>query len=292
MQPGLDVLLRSDADVGEGPVWDEESQTLVWVDITRGLLHTTTLTDGHDEVLEMGTMLGAVALADDGRLVAAVADGLGTISRTEGLRVEHPILADPRFRMNDAACDRHGRFFAGSLTMDFEPRRGRLHMWRAGSDPIVVLEGLTQPNGLAWSPDDSTFYLVDTVNRVVFAFDYHLDDGQLSEQRVAVHIPEGQGEPDGLCVDADGCLWLAMWGAGHIRRYDPHGREIGLLRLPVSQPTCPSFLSGNTLVVTSARAGLDEAALVDQPLAGSVFAADVGVPGIPTGRFSRTGQRG
>lgn len=287
MQTQPDVLLRCNADVGEGPVWDEERHELWWVDITQGLLHTTSLSDGQDDVLAVGTMLGAVALAEDGRLVAAVANGLGTIERT-GLTVDHPILADPRLRMNDAACDRRGRFFAGSLTMNFEPHRGRLHMWQPGSDPITVLEGLTQPNGLAWSPDDSTFYLVDTVQRVVFAFDYHLDDGRLDKQRVAVDLPGGQGEPDGLCVDVEGCLWLAMWGGGEVRRYDPHGREVGRVRLPVSQPTCPAYLSGHTMVVTSARAGLDEKALADQPLAGSVFALDVGVAGVPVGRFGKT----
>ncbi|WP_194904915.1 SMP-30/gluconolactonase/LRE family protein [Catenulispora rubra] len=160
------------------------------------------------------------------------------------------------------------------------PPRGALHCWGPRHGVRTVVEGLTLPNGLGWSPDDSVFYLADSMRRVVLAADFDVRTGALGTLRELIRI--GGGLPDGLCVDEDGCLWLAVWGAAEVRRYDPRGRHLATVRFPVSQPSSCAFGADGVLYVTSALEGTDAAR---EPLAGSVFAVEAGVRGVPAGIF-------
>jgi len=303
--PAPEVFVRGRAVVGEGPVVDDRTAELVWVDIPSGILTRTALTGGGPAttVARVGTSLGAVAVRrrggyaaavgtgfglidGDGPAVAAVAaDGKGSADAGGVLSVVHPVLPEPERRMNDAKCDAAGRFWAGSTTFGFPEGGGALHCWDPAGDAVrTVVSGLALPNGLGWSPDGRTFYLADSIQRVVFAADFDPADGHLGPLRELLRLDASDGMPDGLCVDQDGCLWLAVWGAGQVRRYDPHGVCVAVLPMPVSQPSSCAFGPDGTLYVTSACDGTAED---EQPLAGSVFVLPATRwRGVPVGTFA------
>lgn len=284
----VDVAVRAAASVGEGPLWDPAAERLYWVDIEPGTVHRSDLDTGADSATEYGENVSALALVgppnSDGGLVAAMRQGYARLGAADGLADVQAVLPDG-YRMNDAKCDPRGRFLAGGLRTDFGRGRGSLWSWQADSSPVLLRDGLSQPNGMAWSPTGDMFYLIDTVERTLSASSYDLATGHLGEPDVLVRFAAADGHADGMCADADGCLWIAMWGGGQVRRYSPDGRLLRRIPMPVSQPSCPAFAGGTRLAVTSARAGLTDADLADQPLAGSVLVTDAGVEGVPVGRF-------
>jgi sugar lactone lactonase YvrE len=280
--PIPDILVRDRATVGEGPVVDGRTGELAWVDIPAGELRRVPLdASGTPRTVRVGMNLGAVAVRDRGGYVAAVRDGLGIID-ADRLTLIKPILPQPDRRMNDAKCDTAGRFWAGSTTMDFRPGRGALHCWDPDTGVRDVLDGLTLPNGLGWSPDDTMFYLADSMARVVLAARYETSTGTIGEVRRHVTLDGRDGLPDGLCVDDEGYLWLAVWGAGQVRRFDPRGRLVAVVPLPVSQPSSCAFGPDGVLYITSAAEGTSSAR---EPLAGSVFALPTKYRGVGVGSF-------
>jgi sugar lactone lactonase YvrE len=275
------VAVRARARVGEGPVWDAAPGVLHWVDILAGQLHTSDLATGATRTRAVPTLLGAAAPRARGGFVAAVAEGFAEVGE-DGMRVRQPVLAEG-IRMNDAKCDPAGRFWAGSTALDFAPGRGALHVLEPDWSTRVVLDGLTQPNGLGWSPDGATFYLVDTAERELSAF----NAGSLAGRRLVRRF--GADEvPDGLCVDAAGCLWVALWGGSRVMRLSPEGEVLTTLPVPATQPTSCAFAGPglDVLCVTSAREGLDRAD-DDSALDGAVFAfSNVGAAGVPIAKFA------
>lgn len=275
---GIDVLARYTAAVGEGPVVDRAR--LLWVDIPAGQILATSLGDARTVVVtELDQMVGAVAPRVAGGLAVAVESGLGIATDGGDLIMRAPVLPEPHRRMNDAKCDSAGRLWAGSTTMTFVPGGGALHRWD-GHVVVDVASGLTLPNGLGWSPDDTTFYLADSMARVLLSAPYDSDTGKLGELRPLIGFTEADGLPDGLCVDTDGCIWIAHWGAAQVRRYDSSGRLVAIVEMPVSQPSSCAFGPDGTLYVTSAANGVD-----GEPLAGSVFALATTHRGVPVAPF-------
>ena len=282
----MELFSRETAQVGEGPVWLTAVGALSWVDITEGVWHRTAPDAGLDYSVRLDTMLGALTPASDGGWLAAVAEGFLSVTSDGSAVRALDVIRNPLHRMNDAKCDSRGRYWAGSTALDFSPGEGALHRLDADWVSTTVLTGLTLPNGLGWSPDDRTFYLVDSVTRSLFAFDFDADSGDISRRRELAFWRESDGIPDGLAVAADGSLWIAFWGAGEIRRFSPAGQQLGSLRVPTRQPASCAFADGTRLIVTTARRGMDEDALREEPLAGSVFVADVGVSGVPVSAFA------
>jgi sugar lactone lactonase YvrE len=186
--------------------------------------------------------------------------------------------------MNDGACDPQGRFWAGTMAYDEAPGAGVLYRLELDGGCTTVLTGLTISNGIGWSPDSATMYLADSGTGLVEAFGFDGATGHLSQRRTLVRIQQAGVAPDGLTVDQDGGIWVALWGGGAVERYGADGSLLATLRLPVDQPTSCAFGGAElaTLFVTSARAGLDEAALDRQPHAGHLFRFDrLGVTGMP-----------
>lgn len=187
--------------------------------------------------------------------------------------------------MNDAKCDPAGRFWAGSTAIDFTPGRGALHVLEADGAHRVAVDGLILPNGLDWSPAGDVFYLADTYRHEISAWDYDVTDGALTNRRPFASFNARDGMPDGLTIDVDGCIWVAMWGGHRVIRLDPAGKAIQTIDLPVAQPSSCMFGGPDldTLFVTSAAEGLQ---LGDGALDGSVFAiAGLRTQGLPVSRF-------
>ncbi len=279
------VAFSAQAETGEGPVWDVSSNALHWVDIPAGEIHTSEPGSGQTLTLSLDTMVGAVALTETGGLVVACAEGFGLLHKGEfDLRLPFLTAAE---RMNDGKCDPAGRFWAGSTHRDFTAGGGALHMLGADWQPHVALTGLTLPNGLGWTADGSTFYLVDSLQQVIFAFDFDVASGALSGQRILRSFADTEDLPDGLCLDAEDFLWVAMWGGSRVLRISAAGDIVARIDLPVTQPSSCAFGGSglDTLYVTSARGGLASDLAADAP-DGSVFSVtDTGVTGLPPARF-------
>ena len=280
----IERTVHASARVGEGPVWDSATSELIWVDILGGQVHRSTL-DGKTSTVDVATTVGAVAPLVDGGLVAATGQGFAVITEAGDLEPRLNLLPH-NHRMNDAKCDSRGRLWAGSTHLDFRAGQGALHVLMPDWTSVVILDGLTLPNGLGWSPDDRTFYLVDSVERTLVAFDFDPDDPAITRMRQLRRFDEEEGLPDGLCIDTDGRLWLAMWGGAKLLVLEPDGTVRSQIPMPVRQPSSCAFGGEalDLLFVTSARDGLD---LDDDADDGSVFCiSSTGASGVKLAPFA------
>ncbi|BBH17465.1 calcium-binding protein [Nocardioides baekrokdamisoli] len=281
----ITTVVRSHARVGEGPVWREGQ--LHWVDILGGQVHVSDLEAGATSTSTVPTWVGAAVPMAGGGHVAATREGFATI--VDGVLDTVSGFLPEGIRMNDAKCDPTGRFWAGSCAEDFAPGAGALHCLEADWTHRTVLDGLTQPNGIGWSPDASTMYLIDTQDLALYAYAFTAADGSVGGRRVVARFDvERDGYPDGLAVDADGAVWIAMWGGGAVIRVSPTGEVLRRVAMPVLQTSSCAFVGPDLseLCVTSASEGLE---IGEDSLDGSVFVvAGLGVRGTPVATFAGT----
>ncbi|MEX5718644.1 SMP-30/gluconolactonase/LRE family protein [Geodermatophilus maliterrae] len=277
----------SPADHGEGPVWDADRAELLWVDIAAGLLRRAAV-DADGQLTETGSVragdtVGVVAPAAAGGWLAAAGGGFthvaadGTARVLVDLAAEGGGEADGGTRMNDGACDRRGRFFAGTMAFDERPGAGTLYRLDTDGTVTTVLDGLTVSNGLGWSPDERTVYLADSGPGLVHAFTYDPAGGAFTECRVLLETGGPDGVADGLAVDDEGCLWTAMWGGGQVRRWSPDGELLAVVEVPVAHTSSCTFAGPgrDLLVISTAHGGGDERE------AGRLFTVRPGVTGPP-----------
>lgn len=286
----VEIVLDAGATVGEGPVWDESSDELVWVDIPRHLLHWLRPTDGRLESFDAGQPVGAVALRSSGGLVLALRDGFGLLDRPSGeLRLACAVEMDlSANRMNDGGCDPVGRFWAGTMALDGSPGAGALYCLDRDLCATQVLADLSISNGIAWTGDDRTMYFIDSATNGIDAFDYTPTSGSIGNRRRLIDVSPGDGLPDGMTLDAEGFLWVAIWDGGAVRRYAPDGTLDLVVELPAAQITSCAFGGAglDELYITSASDGLSDQQRREQPHAGAVFRVRPGVSGLPTRRFA------
>ncbi|MGW2324811.1 SMP-30/gluconolactonase/LRE family protein [Streptomyces sp. NPDC001700] len=262
-----DVAVRATAELGEGPTWDAVAARLIWVDILSARVHTYDPATGRHTTLATEQHVGAAKPRAGGGLVVNLRDGVGLYDAVGGF---HWLVRDPvpGRRGNDAAVAPDGSLWAG--TMRYDERAGGGTLSRIGSDGAVaeILPDVAVSNGTGWSPDGRLMYYVDSPTRRIDVFD--VTGEAVTGRRPLAHIEDGAGFPDGLCVDADGCVWVALWDGAAIRRYTPDGTLDRVIPLPFPRPTACAFGGAglSDLYVSSARVGLGAAA---PPLAGSVL---------------------
>jgi len=277
-----ELLYPARAELAEGPVW--HGGALWWVDIITGTLNHLDVERGRNESRALGEMLGAAAPCSDGRWVLALEAGFALLDWGSGQlqRLTIPGPSRPRNRFNDGKCDPAGRFWAGTLHRDGEADQGALYVLdhdlrvRHAHAPVSI------SNGLAWSADGGTFYYIDSLSRKVAAFDFDTTRGELSGRRDLFHLPEDAGLPDGMSIDNEGNLWIALWGGGSVICLDPgQKRVIEKIELPVTKVTscCFGGPSGDILFITSAWQGSSPAEREAEPLAGGIFQCRPGVSG-------------
>lgn len=270
---------------GEGPVWSPSWGGLRFVDIPAGDVVALDESAGAITRHHVGAVAAAIRPRARGGMVVALEREFALVEPDDQtVRRLGEIWSDPSVRMNDGACDPDGRFYCGSMAYDAAPGRGRLYRLDPSGAVSLVLEGVTISNGLAWSPDGSIAYYVDTPTQRIDVFTYDTQAG-LTDRRPFVHIPPEAGAPDGLTVDAEGHVWVALWGGGTVHRYAPDGRLAGKIELPVSKVTACTFGGPklDRLFITTMREGTDPAR---EPEAGALFRADVGVAGLPVAMFN------
>lgn len=283
------VAVDAGAELGEGPSWDARDGTLHWVDIKAGRLHAYEPAGGGRRTVEVGQPVGAAAPRAAGGHVLAVADGFAVIEADGTVATLAKVEDDnPANRMNDGKCDRHGRFWAGTMAWDESPGAGALYRLDSDGSVTKMLDGVTISNGLAWSLDDATMYYIDTPTHGVDAFDYDPTTGAIDSRRRVIDVPEEAGSPDGMTLDAEGFLWVALYHGAAVRRYAPDGTLDRAVELPATNVTCCAFGGPalTDLYITSARQQLSPAQLAEQPLAGALFVHRPGVAGLPTDSFA------
>ncbi|MGW6390453.1 SMP-30/gluconolactonase/LRE family protein [Streptomyces sp. NPDC055103] len=282
----------------EGPLWDDRRHEVLWVDILDGLVHRAGLTDGEEgpdlapvSTLRLDQPVGAVALCASGALLAAV--GTSFLRLDEGRPVAEAValaalaLPDdglPR-RLNDAAVDPAGRLLAGTMAYDESPGAGALY--RLDGDGLrTLLDSVTISNGLGWSPDGSRLYYADSPTGRVDVFAYDPESGALTDRRPFAVLD--RGVPDGLTVDSEGRVWVAVWGGGEVLAFAADGTLHARVQVPASHVTSCAFAGPalDVLIITTATEGLDEEQARAEPDAGRLFVCRPGATGRPTPRYA------
>ncbi len=273
---------------GEGPSWDPVGRRMLVVDMLAGAVVDLSSLE-HPARYDVGSPVAAVIRRrTGGGFIVATEHGFALFDEGFGLeRRLGEVLDDPAIRLNEGGCDPSGRFFCGSMAYDETPGAGAVYRLEPDGSTAVVLDGVTISNGLQWSADGTLAYYVDTPTRRVDVFDYDGSNGSFHGRRPLVTLDaDVPGNPDGMTIDAEGGLWVALWGAGEIRRFDPDGILTEVVEVPGVTHTSAAAFGGealDTLYVTSSRQHLPEDA---EPQAGAVFAVRPGVRGTPLPSFA------
>lgn len=284
-------VVNAKAALGETPVWSAADNRLYWIDCIAGAIHSYDPTAAEDRVVpvEIEGYLGSISLRAEGGLLIlagkalwALDAGSATPRRLAGVEENMPDNL-----VNDGKCDPAGRFWFGTMHAAESEATGALYRFD-GAAVVKVDQGFICANGMGWSPDGKTFYLVDMMPGRVLAYDYDPGSGTARNRRTLFSIPGAEGMPDGLCVDREGGIWVAHWDGWRISRWSPEGHRLQTLEVPVQRPTCPVFGGPGlgTLYLTSSAAELPAESLARGPHSGALFALDAGVQGVPIAEFA------
>jgi sugar lactone lactonase YvrE len=300
------VAIDSQDNLGEGPFWQASLQRLIWSDISAGVVHEAKFEGAagwqENRRWELRRHIGAALPRNNGGLVVVggteifFLDDDGKITPFARLNADQNQVA-----FNDAKCDSRGRLWAGTSATDLKSRRGSLYRIDLDGKITMVLDRVTLSNGLDWSPDEATFYYIDSSTRTVDAFDFDVIRGSIGNRRAIVEIPAGGGLFDGMAVDREGCIWVAVAGVGEIRRYAPDGLLLGCVTVPAPFGTSCAFggRDGRELFITSVKMEYSDEVLMAlekfglnfgnakkrTPTSGSLFVCKPGVTGRPATPF-------
>ncbi len=280
-----ELIFDGRAELAEGPVWHGDA--LWWVEITAGRLNRLEPDTGLVHTRAFGAPLGAaVPTAEPDQWLLALQGKIDLLDWSTGnRRTVNAIEADrPDNRPNDGKCDRSGRFWIGTMGTAAAPEAGSLYRLDPDGSLERTLEGVTISNGLAWNGANDRFFYIDTPTRRIDLFDFDAATGAIANRRHLREFDPEDGNPDGMAIDSDDNLWVAMWGGGAVLKIDGRtGETLGRVAMPVSKPTSCCFGGPHldVLYITSAKIGLDPERAASQPGAGSVFACTPGVAGTP-----------
>lgn len=289
MISSLELAFRTRSCVGEGPLWDEKSQCLLWVDVLEGKVFTYDPNSQLNVELEIGKHVGAIALTNSDKIIVAARDEIVSIDlNTSSITPILKVIIDEKFRFNDGRVDARGRFVVGS--MGYEPKLGTasLYSYTYPQEIETILDNVGLSNGLSWSEDSRFLYYIDTLTSQIAKHSYDLDTGKVSDRKPLITFEKSEGSPDGMTIDREGNLWVAFWGGGCIRRISPEGKIIGVFKLPVSRVTSVAFGGENLsqLYITTASYLLNDDELLREPLAGSLFLMETDTQGFPEHRIN------
>ena len=279
----VELALDANDFLGEGPVWDAESQSLYWVDIKRPAIRRWSPSTGAENAWALPSDVGSFALRESGGMIVALRTGIALLDVESGevTPVHDPEAEIATNRFNDGKCDPQGRFWAGTMDDAGVEYSGALYRIDSDLSCHRILTQVCCSNGLGWSPDGLTLYFSDTWTYRVDQFDFDPETGTISNRRPFAKVPPGEGAPDGLVVDAEGGVWSARWEGSRVVHYTPDGSVDRSIAMPVASPT--SFTFGGSdlkdLYVTSAQFGQTPAQLAERRMSGGLFRVEVEVGG-------------
>ncbi len=283
----LDNVLAARARLGEGPTWDPTDKLLYWVDIYNHRVNQFNPATGQNLFFDVEDVVGCLAVAGANRLIMGQRDRLAFLN-TQTREVTPIIEVEagmPENRFNDGKCDPQGRFWFGSMCPD--KTQGSLYRYDPDGSLHMMETGLTISNGLGWSPDEKTFYLTDSAQQKIYAYEFDAATGNISDRRIFVDLTGESFYPDGLTIDSEGYIWSAMWDGWCVIRFHPKGEEILRIQLPVQRPTSCTFGGEDlqTLYITTASVGLSEQEIQKSFYSGDLFALQTDIAGLPTYDF-------
>lgn len=292
MAPVPELVADCRCSVGEGPVWDAREGALLWVDIVTGEVFRLAPASGELTRISLGQEVSAVLPRASGGYVVTLTDGvaaLASIAQDAPLELLAPVEPEqPGNRLNDAKCDPAGRLWGGTMAHERTPGAGALYRLDGDLTLTRVLDGVTVSNGLGWSPDGTRMYFVDSQPRTLDVLDFDVGTGEATGRRRLIDVPAALGSPDGLAVDAEGAIWLAVWGSGAVYRHAPDGELLEVVAMPHRDVASCCFGGPDLsdLYITTASHELSDAERAQDPRAGGVYRLTPGVRGLPPTPFA------
>lgn len=283
----VQCALETRSILGEGPMWHATERRLYWLDLRRPAIYRFDPASGRNEQItaDLGAYVGGLVFRADGSLVVDKEDGLHAVDAASGrlLAIVDPEPDMPGNWFNDAKVDRMGRLWAGTGDRGETAPTGSLYVFDADHSWQVVDRNIICSNGPAFSPDGRVAYFTDSYAQEVVRYAIDPSTGAVGPRQPFVRIADADVYPDGMTVDAEGGLWVALWDDWRIMRYSPDGDADREIRLPVPRPTSMAFggVDYRQLFITTASIGLSDAQLADAPLSGSLFVCEPGVHGLP-----------
>jgi len=284
------LVYDAKATLGEGPFWDHESGQLFWVDIEAGVLHCHYDKTKENSKWYMEEMIGAVLPSGKETLILALESGIAAFNyKTKELR-RLPVLenSDPDLRFNDGKCDPNGNLWIGTMHKNLKPGYGNLFKVDHELRETLQIKNTSISNGMAWSPDKTKFYYIDTAVYEVWQYDFDVVKAEISNKKPVFKIPGAYGGADGMTIDQEGMLWIAHWGGGCVRRWNPDTAEV-LEKIEVEAPHVTSCCFGGkdlkTLYITTARSGMSEDSLGLYPYSGGLFCYKTEIGGFKVNSF-------
>ncbi len=273
----FEVLVPAGARLGESPLWDQTTGDVVWVDILAELVFRTSLSAADLRRSSIGEPVGSLAVTGDGGLMGATPTGLRRLDREDAPHVARFPECRANLRANDGKAAPGGRFVVGTMSVG-EPEPGAGSLWAFGDgQPSVLVAGTTISNGLAWSSDGRVMFFIDTPTQQVAAFDHDIESGTVGSPRPHIVVDPVVGAPDGMCIDEEGGLWIALWGGSAVHRY-LDGVLDTVVEVPTPLVTCPAFVGDDLSLLVVTTASLDDG---DAEGAGHLYIVEPGVRGSP-----------
>ena len=283
-----EIIVDQRCVTGECPLWHPDEQRLYWVDIPSAKLFRYDPKDGTHETFDVGEPVGGFTIQQDGALLLFMAHGAVRLWRNGFIGTVIEELPEERNnRFNDVIADPEGRVFCG--VMSTEERAGRLYRLDHDGTIMPLLDGIGTSNGMGFTPDRKAMYYTDTRRHEIYLFDYDRASGDISNRRVFVKVPDGEGKPDGLTVDADGCVWSARWDGHCLVRYSAGGELLTRIEFPVRRVSCATFGGPDYMDMFVTTAGGNDTSENGEH-AGALFHLDPGVRGVREFRSRITGD--
>jgi len=283
-----EILYRSNCVLGEAVVWHKDKKVCLWVDVESKIIFEYHWEKKKVEQYKFDDRISLVVPAQGNNLILALQGGLVKFNTTSGLlsSLPSPIDVDwSNYRFNDGGCDENGRLWVSTMELQHKEGAGSVYCVENSGRVTKKIFNISIPNGFIWSPDHKNLYYTDSVRREIYSYSFNAATGQIGFEGIVIRVPENLGLPDGMAMDAEGKLWVALWDGYGVGRFDPaNGRMIDFIDVPAPQVTCCSFAGDNLdhLVITTATSGMTPEALRNFPESGNVFVVKMNVRGIGT----------
>ncbi|MDX8341336.1 SMP-30/gluconolactonase/LRE family protein [Draconibacterium sp. IB214405] len=286
-----ELVLDSQSTLGEGSLWNYKTGELMWVDIKKEILNIYNPATGYNKEMFTGQMIGTVVPTESGNALVALQQGIYYFDIQSGAKkqLSAPEANLPDNRFNDGKCDPSGRFWAGTISLSGEMEVAALYRFDPDTSIHKMVDKVSISNGIVWSKDKTKMYYIDTPTQKVMAYDYDDVTGEISNPVVAVNVPAELGSPDGMTIDENDHLWVALWGGSAVGCWDPVSDElIDKIEVPAKNITSCAFGDEDlsTLYITSAREATSNEELAKWPNAGGVFKFRPGVKGVQAFYFN------
>lgn len=281
----VELVIDSKSELGEGAIWNYRTGELLWINIKGKILNFYNPRTDNNKEMFTGQLIGTVVPAESGKVLVALQNEIYRFDPKSGSK---KLLVDPEKhlsnnRFNDGKCDPIGRFWAGTMSTAGENNAGALYCFEGDSTISKKIENVSISNGIVWSLDKTKMYYIDTPTQKVMVYDYDDVSGEISNPKVAIEVSSEMGYPDGMTIDAEGNLWIALWGGAAVACWNPeNGKLVKTIQVPAKNVTSCAFGDDDlgTLYITTAREGTSKEELEKYPNAGGVFKCRIGVQGV------------